>query len=337
MFDSEATLNMSAADLGANLPGRGLTHKREFSRLDSESDVRDEASNGHRRPCTWSAGNITSSRLDGNDDRVQENARYSYPQRSAASPNVLRKLRGEVGRRSGQSGASVTYRQRHKGKASRCTKARRQQRPYNLQLDSKLPISTKRRHTNTEPTDEIGPRTKDSIMPNLWLFAQIKQPGRSIYKDFDKCTFMDFLDKVSDRDNFNINKEVDGRPHVAPKWSYCFSYELELQKEAIKLCRERHTGIEEALWSVLGNTGHWMKHWLQLVAIPNAPESVHKREPTDFKKRMAAMENRRARPRSPRRQQQRRARAGPSFLALPAPASSSSQPVPAHAEGKRQG
>ena len=33
MFDSETTLNMSAADLGADLVGGGLSHKREFLRL----------------------------------------------------------------------------------------------------------------------------------------------------------------------------------------------------------------------------------------------------------------------------------------------------------------
>ena len=90
-------------------------------------------------------------------------------------------------------------------------------RQCNLQLDSKMTIPTKRRHTSTEPTDEIGLRAKYSIMTNLWLLAQMKQPGRSIYKDFDKNTFMDFLEKLLDRDNFNFYKEVDGRPYIAPK------------------------------------------------------------------------------------------------------------------------
>ena len=105
---------------------------------------------------------------------------------------------------------------------------------------------------------------------------------------------MDVLDKLLGRDNFNFNfdKEVDGRTLIAPKWSYCLSYELELRKEAIKLCRERYIGIQEALWSVLGDTEHRMKHWLRLVAIPNAPDSTNKQELTDLKKRMAALENR---------------------------------------------
>ena len=57
-------------------------------------------------------------------------------------------------------------------------------RQYNLQLDSKLTITTKRRHLSSEPTDEKGLRLKYSIMTNLWLLAQMLQPGRSIYADF---------------------------------------------------------------------------------------------------------------------------------------------------------
>ena len=197
-------------------------------------------------------------------------------------------------------------------------------RQYNLQLDSKLTISAKRRHTSTEPTDEIRLSAKYSIATIFKLLAQMKQPGRSIYKDFDQNTFMDFLDMLLDRDNFYFYKEVEGRPLVAPKWSSCLSYELEVRKEAIELCKERYMGIKEALWGV-ENTEHRMKHRLQPVAIPNAPEAVHKQDITDLKHRVAAKDCRRARSRSPRKQQQSRA------TTLPAPASSSS---PAPGQGK---
>ena len=140
-------------------------------------------------------------------------------------------------------------------------------RQYNLQLDSKLTITTKRRHLSSEPTDEKGLRLKYSILTNLWLLAQMRQPGRSIYADFDRNTSIDFLETLLDKDNFNFYKEVDGRPIVSPSWTYCLSYELELRKEAIRLCKEQSFGIQSALWSALRNTEHRMKHWLQLVAI----------------------------------------------------------------------
>ena len=111
LFDSETTLNMSAADLGANLSGSDLRRKRKFSRLVtawktatvmSETKLQTDAvARAHGVPVTF-----TSSQLDCNDDGVQEIARDSHPRRSAASPNVLRTLRGEVGRWNAQSGAS---------------------------------------------------------------------------------------------------------------------------------------------------------------------------------------------------------------------------------------
>ena len=136
-------------------------------------------------------------------------------------------------------------------------------------------------------------------MTNLWLLAQMRQPGRSIYADFDRNTFIDFLETLLDKDNFNFYKEVDGRPMISPSWSYCLSYELELRKEAIRLCKEQSFGIQSALWSALRNTEHRMKHWLQLVAIPNAPSSSSNQELQSLKKRIADLEK--ARSRSPRR------------------------------------
>ena len=70
-------------------------------------------------------------------------------------------------------------------------------------------------------------------MTNLWLLAQMRQPGRSIYADLDRNTFIDFHEVFLDKDNFNFYKEVDGRPMISPSWSFCLSYELELRKEAV--------------------------------------------------------------------------------------------------------
>ena len=114
-------------------------------------------------------------------------------------------------------------------------------RQYNLQLDSKLTITTKRRHLSTEPVDEKGLRMKYAVLTNFWLLAQMRQPGRSIYKDYDRMTFSDF----------NFYKEVEGQPMIAPRWSFCLSYELEIRKEAIRLCKEESFGIKDALWSTL--------------------------------------------------------------------------------------
>ena len=144
-------------------------------------------------------------------------------------------------------------------------------RQYNLQLDSKL--------TTT--------------------LAQMWQPGRTIYQDLDRCTFIDFLDTLLDKDSFNFYKQVEGRPLISPSWSFCLSYEFELRKEAIRLCKEQSFGIQAALWAALRDKEHRMKHWLQLVAIPNSSASSDKQELQVLKKRITDLEK--ARSRSPRR------------------------------------
>ena len=127
------------------------------------------------------------------------------------------------------------------------------------------------------------------------------------YQDFDRCTSLD-------KDNFNFYKEIDGRPMISPCWSFCLSYELELRKEAIKLCNEQAFGIQAALWAALRDKEHRMKHWLQLVAIPNSAASSDKQEMQNMKKSIADLEK--ARSRSPRRGSQSKQSAQ---LALPGP------------------
>ena len=106
---------------------------------------------------------------------------------------------------------------------------------------------------------------------------------------------------------------------IAPRWSFCLSYELEIRKEAIRLCKEESYGIQSALWTTLKNTEHRMKHWLQLVAISNAPSSSSSQELQTLKKRISDLEK--ARSRSPRRsaQKQKAISSGPTMLSLPAP------------------
>ena len=77
-------------------------------------------------------------------------------------------------------------------------------------------------------------------------------------------------------------------------------------------------GVQAALWTALRNPEHRMKHWLQLVAIPNAPSSPSSSDIQALKKRISDLEK--ARSRSPRKNTQMQAAiSGPAQLALPAP------------------
>ena len=59
---------------------------------------------------------------------------------------------------------------------------------------------------------------KYSVLGNLWLLAQMRQPGHSFYKDFDRSTFSRFPGHVLlDRDNFlKFLQRMEGQPLIAP-------------------------------------------------------------------------------------------------------------------------
>ena len=323
MFDSEAALKEGASDLGFDLTSGGLPHKREFARVVtswktakvmSETKLQTDAvARAHGvpvtlLPCDWTSLVTEFKNKFGKhipDDKLPAQSMFeNFSERLADGTLKAEPLSHVV---------SLFEEEQQDAKRPDPT------RQYNLQLDSKMTITTKRRHLSSEPTDEKGLRLKYSILTNLWLLAQMRQPGRSIYADFDRNTFIDFLETLLDKDNFNFYKEVDGRPMISPSWTYCLSYEFELRKEAIRLCKEQSFGIQSALWTTLRNMEHRMKHWLQLVAIPNAPSSSSSQELQSLKKRISDLEK--ARSRSPRRNNQKQlaAASGPQMLALPAP------------------
>ena len=277
MFDCEAALKEGASGLGFDLTSGGLPHKREFARVVtswktakvmSETKLQTDAvARAHGVPVTLLSCDWTSLITEFKNKHGKHIPEEKLPAQSMFENFSERLADGTLKAEPLSHVVSLFEEEQQDSKRPDPT------RQYNLQLDSKLTITTKRRHPSTEPTDEKGLRLKYSILANLWLLAQMRQPGRTIYADFDRNTFIDFLETLLDKDNFNFYKEVDGRPMISPSWSYCLSYEFELRKEAIRLCKEQSFGIQSALWTTLRNMEHRMKHWLQLVAIPNAPSS----------------------------------------------------------------
>ena len=325
MYDSESSLKEGAADLGFDLATGGLSHKREFARIVTawktakvmaETKLQTDAvAKAHGvpvtlLPCDWTSIMTEFKNKFGNhisDDRLPAQSMFeSFTEKLADGTFKAESL-----------SLVVSLFEEEQQDAKKPDHSRQ----YNLQLDSRLTISTKRRHQSTEPTDEKGLRLKYAILTNLWLLGQMRQPGRSIYQDFTRTTWNDFLDTLLDRDNFNFHKEVNGRTLISPCWTFCLSYEFELRKEAFRLCKEQAMGVQAALWTALRNPEHRMKHWLQLVAIPNAPSSSNSSDIQALKKRISDLEK--ARSRSPRRNSQTQpALPGPAQLALPAPSGS---------------
>ena len=308
MFDSEAALKDGASDLGFDLSAGGLPHKREFARvvtswktakIMAETKLQTDAvAKAHGLPvtllpCDWTSilsefKNKFGSQIP--DDRLPAQSMFEHFSEKLANGTLKDEPISHV--------VSLFEEEQQDMKKPDPS------RQYNLELDSRLTITTKRRHLSSEPADEKGLRLKYAIITNLWLLAQMRQTVRSTYQDLDRCTFNDFLDTFLDRDNFNFYKEVEGRALISPSWSFCLSYEFELRKEAFRLCKEQQYGIQAALWATLRNTEHRMKHWLQLIAIPNTPSSSSGSELQSLNKRTADLEK--ARSRSPRRKERDR-------------------------------
>ena len=122
--------------------------------------------------------------------------------------------------------------------------------------------------------------------------------------------------------NFALSKELDGKPLVAPPWSHCLSYELELRREAYKRCRERSMGFSSAWWETYGDSEHRMLHWLQLVSLANsAPPTSELSIESLVQKEVSAQLRSADRSRTPLG---RGGKGSPQQLALPCLAASSS-------------
>ena len=317
MFDPETALKDGASDLGFDLSTGGLSHKREFARVVtswktakvmSETKLQTDAvARAHGVPVTLLPCEWTSLLTECKNKHGKHIPDEKLPAQSMFENFAERLADGTLKAEPLSHIVSLFEEEQQDAKRPDPT------RQYNLQLDSKLTITTKRRHLSSEPIDEKGLRLKYSIMTNLWLLAQVRQPGRSIYADLDRNTFIDFLEVLLDKDNFNFYKEVDGRPMISPSWSFCLSYELDLRKEAVRLYKEQSFGIQAALWAALRNNEHRMKHWLQLVAIPNAPSSSSNQELQSLTQKQLALPG------------------GPQMMALPAP----SAPAQGQKGGKR--
>ena len=122
-------------------------------------------------------------------------------------------------------------------------------RQVGIHLDSTLTIQTRRRFVSTPPANMEELRTKYKVMTNLWLFAQMREPGRRLYGDLDKDTFSDFVDELIIEKNFLLERRINGVKMVIPQWEHCLNYEQELRNEAIRLTMEEGFPIKSAPWA----------------------------------------------------------------------------------------
>ena len=207
------------------------------------------------------------------------------------------------------------------------------QRHMSLHLDGQLTIQTKRRFLTSMPSNPEELRQKYKVMTHCWPLAQMRQPGRHLYSDLTRMTFIDFLDELLSERNFLMDKTIGENRVVRPDWSLCMGYELELRREAIKYTRERGMAIQEALWFAYHNEHHRLENFSNFFRLSGTPQVAEKdRQVQQLQMKVADLE-RQMRSRSPRGRNRQ--------LALPA--SSSSQlgnfqsPAPVTQKNKSKG
>ena len=119
-------------------------------------------------------------------------------------------------------------------------------RQYGIHLNAQLTLQTRKRYSSVAPKNIEELRAKYEVMSNMWLLAQLRQPGRSVFADLEPTTFQKFLKQFLSKQDFNLQKEIQGSFLTPPSWAHCLSYEFELRKEAYKQCRESAVGIRSA-------------------------------------------------------------------------------------------
>ena len=134
----------------------------------------------------------------------------------------------------------------------------------------------------------------------MWLMAQMRQPGRRLYEDFNDRTWSDLLDELMSEDMFQLEQEVAGEKMVWPRWEHCLEYEYQLRKEAVRRATEDNFPLYQCLWAVYEDQAHKMKHWISLLTIANSSLGDNtvkdlRRENAELKKALSS-----ARSRSPR-------------------------------------
>ena len=331
LVESASELKEISTDLGIDISFGGMPHRRELSKLTTawkrakaQAEVKEQTEalqkqHGERitlLPEDWTSIMVQFKARYGNDltdDELPAQAYFEdFQERLAAGMLRAEPLDHVI------SQAEAEEQDRTKPEPAR---------QYGIHLDSRLTLQTRRKYTSSNPKDIEELRAKYDVMSNLWLLAQMRQPGRVLYADLSPNTFPRMLKELLNKKNFNLKKELlDDKNVVAPPWNHCLTYEYELRKEACRIARETATGISAAWWSAYNSSEHRMLHWLQLVSLANTPSSSS----SAAKLERELAELRKARSRTPRVSNRGRgSRALPNApqLALPAPASSAPAPV----------
>ena len=116
----------------------------------------------------------------------------------------------------------VSLADENKQRASRPEPAKKR----GLRLHSTVRVHTWRRHMATTPQNTKIPQSQIfDVLTNLWLLAQSRQPGRKLFSDLTESTWPKFLKELLNKDNFALQRDVQGEAWASPAWNHCLEYE----------------------------------------------------------------------------------------------------------------
>ena len=186
MVDAEAALKDGASDLGFNLSTGGLPHEREFARVVSvwktakvmaETKLQTDAvARAHGvpvtlLPCDWTSishgvqERSTAQHIA--DDRLPAQSMFENFTEKLADGTLKAETLSHV----------VSLFEEEQQDLKKPEPARQ----YNLQLDSRLTNTTKRRHLSTEPVDEKGLRMKFAVTSNFMAITPDATAGSILF------------------------------------------------------------------------------------------------------------------------------------------------------------
>ena len=105
-----------------------------------------------------------------------------------------------------------------------------------IHLDASLTIQTRRRFHSVLLATTEALHLKFSVMSDLWLLAEMRQPARQIFADFTETTLPKISDELLSEKNFLFDRNIAGTRMIVPKCDHCLEYECQVRRQAIKLC-----------------------------------------------------------------------------------------------------
>ena len=210
--DTVDGLKTVALDMGIDLPGGGMPHKREFARITTawkkaraQADIKvttEALQRQHGEPIAtlpedWTSVVVQFKKKYGTDlpdEELPAQAYYEdFQERLSAGMLRAESLDQVI------SMAEAEEQERQKPDPPK---------QFGIHLDSKLTLQTRRRYVGTAPRNIEELRSKYEVMSNMWLLAQLRQPGRSLFSDLQPTTFQRILKQLLGKEDFGLKKEL---------------------------------------------------------------------------------------------------------------------------------